>query len=149
MCLGPILALSVASQTAQGALNTATPTSTQTLDFGTFAVLPSCVNCSITMDVNGNRVTSGGVVLSSKAPGRPAKFTVLCNNGSCAYTPTFTGSPTFAAGVNMTVSTFTIFKSTANTPSTLSVGAKLTIPNSGAVAGTYTSTTFTIATSSP
>ena len=147
--LGLILALLLAPQVAQGAANIATPAVTQTLDFGTFAVLPSCAPCSITLDVNGGRTTSGGVVVTSKRLGRPAQFTVTCNNGSCAYTPTFSGSPTFAAGVTMTINTFTFAKSTANTTSTLSVGAKLTIPNSGAVAGNYTSTSFSIATSSP
>lgn len=150
ICPGLIFALLLTPQAAQAAANVATPASTQSVDFGTFAVLPTCSNCSITMSAAGARTASAGVVLSSNNVGKPGKFTVTCNNGSCAYTPTVAGSATIAAGgVNMTVGTFTFSKSPTNTTSTLSVGAKLTILTSGSTAGTYSSTSYTLATASP
>lgn len=143
----PVLALLLAPQAAQGAANATTVSSTQTLDFGTFVVLPTCSNCTITMSAAGARTASAGIVLSSKNVGKVAKFSVGCNNVGCSYTATPGSSVTMAAGgVNMTVGTFTSAKSPATTPSVLSVGAKLTIPNSGSAVGTYTSAIFTITT---
>lgn len=149
--LGPLAALLLAPLGVQGAQNTTTVTATaQILDFGTFAVLPSCANCTITMGTNGLRTATGGVILASTNVGKPGTFNVSCNNGSCAWSGTVSGSPTIAAGgVSMTVGTFTTLKAGASTPSVLTVGAKLTIPNSGSVAGTYSSGNFTVTTTSP
>jgi hypothetical protein len=147
MCLAPVLALLLAPQAAQAAADKITVALVQNLDFGTFVVLPSCVNCSITMNPDGTRTATPGIVLSSKSTGRPAQFSVGCNNPSCPYTVTLTTSVSMAAGgVNMTVGTFTNSKSPATTPSVLSVGGKLTIPTSGGAVGTYTSPTFMVTT---
>lgn len=134
---------------AMGAPNTTAVAATgQKLDFGTFSVLPSCVNCTITMSTSGVRTASAGVVLSSTNHGKAATFNVTCNNGACTWTPAVSGSPTMSAGaVTMTVSTFTTLKAATNTPSLLTVGARLTIPGPGAATGTYTSgAVFTVTT---
>lgn len=145
ICLAPMLALLVAPQAAQAAADRPTVAPVQNLDFGTFVVLPSCVNCSITIDPNGTRTATPGIVLSSKNTGSAARFSVGCNNPSCTYTVTISTSVSMAAGgVTMTVGTFTNSKSPATTPSVLSVGGKLTIPAAGAAVGTYTSTSFTV-----
>ncbi len=134
---------------AQGTI--VTPVLLQTLDFGTFAVLPSCNYCVISISAAGVRSrTAGIVILSSKNRGRPAQFQVTCNKGSCAYTPTISGAPSInAGGVTMTLGSPTFSKSPTNTTSILSVGATLTIPNAGAAAGTRTSSPFTLSISSP
>jgi hypothetical protein len=147
MCLAPMLALLLAPQAAQAAADKPTVALVQNLDFGTFVVLPSCVSCSITMNPDGTRTATPGIILSSKSTGRPAQFSVGCNNPSCAYTVSVTTSVSMAAGgITITVGTFTTLKSPAATPSVLSVGARLTIPTSGAAVGTYTSTSFMVTT---
>ncbi|MDB5933469.1 MAG: hypothetical protein JWQ01_813 [Massilia sp.] len=151
MCLALSVALLLAPQSARAQVAVATPVLLQNLDFGTFAVLPSCNNCFIQISAAGARsYTPGIVILSSTNNGRPAQFRVTCNKGSCAYTPTISGVSTITAGgVTMTMGSPTFSKSPANTTSTLSVGARLTIPSAGAAVGTFTSTPFTLATSSP
>jgi hypothetical protein len=145
MCLAPMLALLIAPPAAQAAADKPTIVLVQSLDFGTFVVLPSCVNCSITMNPNGTRTATPGIVLSSKSTGRPAQFSVGCNNPSCTYAVSIPGTFNLAAGgITMSVGSFTSSKSSATTPSMLSVGAKLTIPSSGSAVGTYTSTTFMV-----
>jgi hypothetical protein len=143
--------VALAPPAAHAQTKVVTPVLTQTLDFGTFAVLPSCNNCTITISPAGVRTpTAGIVILSSKNNGRPAKFTVTCNTGSCTYTPTVSGAPSMnAGGVTLSMGTFTFSKSPTNTTSTLSVGARLTIPNKNAAVGTFTSTAFTLATANP
>lgn len=149
-CLGPVLALLLAPLAAYGAPNSTTLNAGQKIDFGTFSVLPSCSNCSITIAPTGARTKSGGVILSSTNNGKAGTFTVGCNNGVCAYSATITGSPTIVAGsVTMTVGSFTQGRSSPNTPSTLMVGAKLTIPSQGASAGTRTSGTYSVTTTTP
>ena len=147
-CLGPVLALLLAPLAAQAAPNATTVTAAaQQLDFGTFAVLPSCANCTITMSATGARSKTGGVVLSNSNPGKPGAFSVTCNNGSCTWTPSVAGATTIAAGgVTMTVGTYTTAKAGPNTPSTVTVGARLTIPNAGAATGTFSSGNFTVTT---
>jgi 3D (Asp-Asp-Asp) domain-containing protein len=143
-----MLALLLAPHTAQGAPNRTTISApTQTLDFGSFVVLPTCINCSITISASGVRTASGGIVLTSNNTGRPAKFNVGCNNGACAYTAAITSSVNMAAGgVTMIVGTFSNSQSAPATPNVLSVGGKLTIPSAGSAVGTYTSSNFFVTT---
>lgn len=144
------LALFLTPQKASAQGKVVTPVQTQTLDFGTFTVLPTCNNCTITILTTGARTFTTGVIPSSTNGGRPATFSVTCSTGSCTYTPTVSGAPVITAGaVTMTISAPIFSKSPANTPSTLSVGAQLTIPNSSAARGTFTSTSFTLATANP
>jgi hypothetical protein len=151
ICLALAATLLLAPPPAHAQTAVATPVLQQTLDFGTFAVLPSCNNCSITISPAGVRSrTAGIVILSSKNNGRPAKFSVSCNKSNCSYTPSISGAPAISAGgVTMTMGSYSFSKSPATLPSTLSVGATLTIPNAGVALGTYTSTVFTLSTSSP
>lgn len=142
--------LALAPTTGHAQTKTATPVQIQTLDFGTFTVLANCNNCTITISAAGVRSASAAIKLSSTNMGRPARFYVTCSTGSCGYTPTVTGAPVIRAGtVNMTMNNFTFSKSPTNTPSTLSVGARLTIPNSTAARGSFISTAFTLATAAP
>lgn len=142
-----MLALGAPGPAYAAQASTAVAATAQKLDFGTFSVLPSCANCTITMSTAGVRTATGGVILSSTNPGKPGTFSVTCNNGSCTWNGAVSLSPTIAAGgVTMTVGAFTTAKAGANTPSTLTVGATLTIPNSGSAAGTYTSTNYTVTT---
>lgn len=120
------------------------------IDFGSFAVLPSCANCTVTISPSGARTFSGGIVLTSANPGRAASFTTTptCNGGGCAgytaaVTPNSASLP--AGGVTMTVSAFTLQQSATLPPNTLTVGATLTIPSS-ASAGSYTGAAFLITT---
>lgn len=120
------------------------------IDFGSFSVLSSCANCSITISPAGVRTATAGIVLTSANPGRAATYSVTatCNAGGCtAYTAVVTPSAATlpAGGVTMTVDTFTLQQSTTLPPNTLSVGAKLTIPSSG-TAGTYNGAAFTVTT---
>lgn len=148
-CLGHVLALLLVPFAAQAAQTNVTSTG-QKLDFGSFAVLPSCSNCTITMGANGLRTASPGIYLLPTNGGKPATFSVGCNAGTCGYTATVTRSPTMAAGgVNMTVGMFTTAKGSPNTPSTLSVGGRLLIPRAGSTAGTFTSGIFTVTTTTP
>jgi hypothetical protein len=147
LVLGAILALSLAPQFARAAPNSITVTKTQNLDFGSFAVLPSCSGCTITIASNGQRTASAGIALSSTNMGKAAQFNVTCNNITCAYTVSAPAGVTIAAGiVNMTVGTYTPVRTPTSTPSTLTVGATLTIPNSGSAPNTYTKN-FTVITS--
>lgn len=148
VCLVTMLVLLLAPHAAQAAANKTTISApTQTLDFGTFVVLPSCSNCSITMSASGLRTASAGIVLTSKNTGRPAQFNVGCNNGACAYTMTITSSVNMSAGgVTMTVGTFSNSQSSPATPNVLSVGGRLTIPSAGSLVGTYTSSNFSVTT---
>lgn len=142
-----MLALLLAPQLARAAANSITVTKTQTLDFGAFAVLPSCSGCTITIASNGQRTASAGIALSNKNQGKAAQFNVTCNNRTCAYTVAAPAAVTMAAGsVNMTVGAYTPVRTPTSTPSTLSVGATLTIPNAGSAASTYTKN-FTVITS--
>jgi hypothetical protein len=117
------------------------------IDFGSFAVLPACSNCSVTISPNGLRTASGAIVLTSANPGRAASFTVTQVGGSPGYTAALT--PTSVAqtngGVVMTLGNFTTAQSPALPPNTLSVGATLTIASSG-TAGSYTGWTYTVTT---
>lgn len=143
LCLVPLMAYPAPNSTLVAA-------TAQKLDFGTFAVLPSCTNCTVTVGTNGVRSRTGGVILSSSNNGRPGTFSVTCNNGSCPWSGTASGAPSIAAGgVTMTIGTFTTLKAGANTPSVLAIGATLTIPNSGSVVGTYSSGNFTVTTTTP
>jgi hypothetical protein len=145
--LASVLALLLAPQAARAAADKPTVAPVQNLDFGAFVVLPSCVNCSITMNPDGSRTATPGIILSSKSSGRPAQFSVGCNNPSCTNTVSVSTSVSMAAGgVTMTVGSFTTSKRPATTPSVLSVGGKLTIPQSGSAVGTYTSTSFMVTT---
>lgn len=121
------------------------------IDFGSFSVLPSCTNCTITVSPAGVRTASAGIVLTSAKPGQAAAYTVTptCNSGTCtAYTAVVTPSSASlpAGGVTMTVGSFTLQQSATLPPNTLSVGATLTIPSSGSTAGTYSGAAFTITT---
>lgn len=148
-CLWATLALLLAPLAAHGAANLTSVTATpQKLDFGSFSVLPSCSNCSITIGTDGSRTATVGVVLTNTNTGKPGVFSVACNNGSCPWTPTVSGSTTIVAGgVTMTVNTFTKLKGSVNTPTTLTVGAKLTIPNASAARGTFSSGNYPVSTS--
>lgn len=147
LSLVTILALSVAPQPARAAPNSITVTKTQNLDFGSFAVLPSCSSCTITIASNGQRTASAGIALSSANLGKAALFNVTCNNTTCAYTVSAPAAVTMIAGsVNMTVGAYTPVRTPTSTPSTLSVGATLTIPNAGSAANTYAKN-FTVVTS--
>lgn len=152
---GVILVLSVSlADFAQARTTSSTLTAGASLDFGSFAVLPSCSNCTITISPTGVRTASAGVVLTSANPGSAGtySYTATCNNGNpagCqAYAEAVTPTSTtiLAGGVTMTVGNFTTQQSSSIPPNTLSVGATLTIPSSGATAGTYTSTSFLITT---
>lgn len=146
-CLGPILVLLLAPLAAQAAPSTTVTATTQKLDFGTFAVLPSCASCTVIMSATGVRSKTGGVILSNTNPGKPGAFTVTCNNGSCTWGASAAGATTIpAGGVTMTVGSYTVAKAGANTPSTVTVGATLTIPNAGVARGTFGSGNFTVTT---
>lgn len=147
LSLAAILASLLAPLAAQAASNSITVTPVQPLDFGSFVVLPSCINCTITINSAGARSFSPGILLTSKNVGQAASFNVTCNNTTCGYTvlPVSTVSMP-AGGVTMSVSTFTSLRTPTSTPSTLTVGARLTIPGPGSTPNTY-SKTFTIITS--
>lgn len=123
------------------------------INFGSFAVLPSCVNCSITISPSGARTATAGVVLTSANPGQAASYSVAatcnvqgCDPYSAAVTPT---SASLTAGaVTMTVGTFVLQASGPLPNFTMGVGAKLTIPSSP-VAGTYTGASFMLTVNSP
>ena len=128
------------------------------INFGSFAVLPSCVNCTITVSPAGVRSFTGGVILTSGVAANAASYTVTIsganNNAQAVYTvvtPWVPASVNMVAGAKtMTVGAFTSAQSVVPTklsPSnTLTVGATLTIPSSIA-AGAYTSGAFTVTTS--
>jgi hypothetical protein len=117
------------------------------IDFGSFAVLPACSNCTVTISPSGARTASGGIVLTSANPGRAATFTVTQTGSASGYAAAFT--PTSVAqtngGVVMTLGNFTTAQSPALPPNTLSVGATLTIASSG-TAGSYTGWSYTVTT---
>ena len=139
---------------AQAKTTSSTLTAGVGLDFGSFAVLPSCSNCTITISPTGVRTASAGIVLTSANPGSAGTYSyaATCNNGppsGCqAYTTAITPTTVTisAGGVTMTVGNFTTQQSSSIPPNTLSVGATLTIPSSGSTAGTYTSGSFLITT---
>jgi hypothetical protein len=118
------------------------------IDFGSFAVLPACSNCSVTISPTGVRTASGGIVLTSANPGRAATFSVTEGGCSCkAYAAALT--PTSVAqtkgGVVMTLGNFTTAQNATLPPNTLSVGATLTIAGRG-TAGSYAGWTYTVTT---
>lgn len=131
-----------------------TVTATQSVvNFGSFAVLPSCANCSITISPSGARTATAGIVLTSASPGQAASYSVVavCNGQGCdpytsAITPT--SATITAGGVTMTVDTFTLQPSGALPNFTMGVGARLTIPSNPG-AGTYTGATFMLTVNSP
>lgn len=141
-------------QSAVAADSTLIVSTIRTLDFGSFAVLGSCSNCSITINpVTGTRTTSGGIIL--KAGGSPgaAQYNVdmrSCGKSCSAYAATVSpASVTMSGGSSTwTVGSFTTAQSSTTThPNILYVGAKLTIPSgAGITAGTKTSASFTITT---
>lgn len=123
------------------------------INFGSFAVLPSCANCSITISPSGARTATAGIVLTSANPGQAASYSVsaTCNGQGCdAYSSAIT--PTSATltggGVTMTVGTFTLQPSGTLPNFTMGVGATLTIPSSP-TAGTYTGASFMLTVNSP
>lgn len=127
---------------------TAIAATNSVIDFGSFAVLASCSNCTVTISPTGARTASGGIVLTAANPGRAAAYSVTEGGCSCkAYTAAFTPTsvPATAGGVQMTVGAFTTSQSATLPPNTLSVGATLTIASRGA-AGTYSPWTFTLTT---
>ena len=116
------------------------------ISFGSFAVLPSCANCTVTISPSGVRTASAGIVLTSANPGQAASYQVVatCNGQACdphtqAITPTSAALP--AGAVSMTVGTFTLLASGPLPNFTMGVGATLTIPSSPS-AGTYTGASF-------
>lgn len=147
--LGYVLALLLVPLAAQAAKTTVT--TGRNLDFGSFAVLPSCANCTITIGTNGMRTASAGIYLLPSKGGQAGTFNVTCNGGGvCPYSASILGTTTIAAGsVTMTVGSFTTSKGSTYTPSTVSVGGVLTIKNSGSPAGTYSSGIFTVRTTTP
>lgn len=145
IALLPLMLL--ASFAAHGAASTTAVTPVQTLDFGKFVVLPTCVNCTVTISSSGTpRTSSPGIVLVSANQGRPAVYNVACS-GNCNYTATMTGGPRIVAGVTMNIAAMTYAKSPSTGAGTLTVGATLTIPGPGATVGQYVSTSFLITTS--
>ena len=124
------------------------------ISFGSFAVLPSCANCSITISPSGVRTATAGIVLTSANPGQAASYSMVatCNGQGCdpysapAITPASASLP--AGAVTMTVDTFTFLASGALPNVTMGVGAKLTIPRSPS-AGTYTGAAFMLTVNSP
>ena len=123
------------------------------INFGSFAVLPGCANCSITISPAGARRAVGAIVLSNVNPGSAATFSVTqtCNNanpsGCSVYTAAAAATAALpAGGVAMTLGTFTLSQGAlVGTVNTLSVGATLTIPNQG-TAGTFSGGGFTVTT---
>lgn len=143
--LGSALLLSEAVYAAPATAITAT---NSVIDFGSFSVLPSCVNCSITVSPAGVRTASAGIVLTSAKPGRASTYSVSESGCSCkAYTAAVTPASVAATmgGVQMTLDTFTFAQSGTLPPNVLSVGAKLTIASS-ASAGIYSGWSFTVTT---
>lgn len=128
------------------------------INFGSFAVLPSCVNCTITVSPAGVRSSTGGVILTSGVAANAASYTVTIqnanNNGQAQYTVVTPWSPAsvnmVAGAATMIVGAFTSAQSVVPTKlsptNILTVGATLTIPSSVA-AGAYTSSAFTVTTS--
>ena len=128
------------------------------IQFGSFVVLPSCANCTITVSTAGVRTASAGVLLATGGAPSAASFTVSStganNNNKAQYTVIAPVAATpavnmAAGGVTMTVGTFTSAQAPVPTKlsptNTLFVGATLTIPNSGATAGNH-STSFNVTT---
>lgn len=128
--------------------STAIAATNSVIDFGSFSVLPSCVNCTITVSPTGVRTASAGIVLTSAKPGQAAGYSVTCSNCPTSYTAAITPSSASlpAGGVTTSVGSFTSQQSASGPPNTLSVGATLTIPSSGSAAGTYSGAAFTITT---
>ena len=140
----------VASAKTVGVTVTAT---NAVISFGSFAVLPSCANCSITISPSGARTATAGILLTSANPGQAASYSVVatCNGQGCdpytaAVTPTSAALP--AGAVSMTVGTFTLLPSGPLPNFTMGVGATLTIPSSPS-AGTYTGASFMLTVNSP
>ncbi|WP_151447124.1 DUF4402 domain-containing protein [Lacisediminimonas profundi] len=123
------------------------------IDFGTFTVLGSCMNCTITIaaDPTGTRSASAGVILNPTNPGTSGQYDVLMTGGApFTYTATVTPATVnmVTAGGTMTVQTFTTSQTTVvKKANTLYVGATLRIPSVGVTAGTFTSGTYTVTTS--
>ncbi|MEO8023126.1 DUF4402 domain-containing protein [Polaromonas sp.] len=140
----------VASAKTQSITVTAT---NAVINFGSFAVLPSCANCSITISPSGARTATAGIVLTSANPGQAGSYSVVaqCNGQGCdpyssAMTPT--SATLTAGGVTMTVDTFTLQPSGSLPNFTMGVGARLTIPSNPG-AGTYTGAAFMLTVDSP
>lgn len=121
------------------------------IDFGSFTVLGSCSNCTITIDpVTGARTASAGVVLDPTNAGTRGQYSVVMTGGS-PFTFTAAVSPATVsiatAGGSMTVQTFTTSQTTVKQKEfILYVGATLRIPSVGVTAGTHTSGTYTVTT---
>jgi hypothetical protein len=138
-----------ASKAFAASAATAVAPTNSVIDFGSFAVLPSCSNCSVTISPAGARSATGGIVLTRANPGHAATYSVT-ESGGCAckpYTAAFTPTSVAATAgaVVMTLGSFTTSQSAASPPNTLSVGATLTIASRGA-AGTFSPWSFTITT---
>lgn len=122
------------------------------IDFGSFAVLPGCANCTVTIDATtGARNFTGAIVLTSANTGTKASLpvTVTCNNGgggcgTYVINGVTSNGPASAGGVTMTLGNFT-FSQTAivNKANTIFVGATLTI-TSRPSAGTFNVGGFTV-----
>ena len=136
---------------------TITPATGAAINFGSFAVLGTCSNCTITISPAGFRSASAGIVLSSSNVGSAATFTVTqttctgpapkCNGYTILGT---SPSPLVAGGVSMTLGAFTFNPTVGPTGApgvvnTLSVGATLTIP-SKPTAGAFPVGNFTVTT---
>ena len=136
---------------------TITPATGASINFGSFAVLGTCVNCTITISPTGARSASAGIVLSNSGVGSAATFTVTqttctgpapkCNGYTILGT---SPSPLVAGGVSMTLGAFTFNPTVGPTGApgvvnTLSVGATLTIP-SKPTAGAFPVGNFTVTT---
>ncbi len=144
--LATILALSLAPQAGLAA-NTVSATKTQNLDFGAFVVLPSCNNCTIDMTDTGQRTAGPGIVLMDNINmGKAGQLNVTCNNTVCPFTMSTPAGVTMSAGgVNLGVGSYIVTRTSTSTPSTISVGGRLTIPRSGSTPNSYTKNfTFTI-----
>ena len=137
---------------------TIAPISGGVINFGSFAVLAGCSNCSITISPAGARSVSGAIVLTSANAGSPATFSVTqttCPSGNpkCSgFLPQSVTAPAVlpAGGVNMTLSAFTFSPTVPQTGAqglvtVVSVGATLTIPSRG-TAGTFSGGGFTYTT---
>jgi hypothetical protein len=138
------------SQILARTTSTTIPATPGVIDFGSFAVLPGCANCSVTISATGVRTASGAIVLTSASTGSVAKFSVTqtCSGGGCTvYTASGVANASLpAGGVAMTLGSFTFAQGTVVAKvNTLSVGATLTIPRQGS-AGTFSGGAFTVTT---
>lgn len=123
------------------------------LNFGSFVVLSTCSNCTVTISPAGVRSASAGILLMNTATGTAAAFSATGTScGSCTYavtTPAPSPVSILSGGVTMTVNSYTFSQTSAAAPNILHVGATLTIPSSGATPGTFTSTSSYTVTTNP